>query len=806
VDGIAFGSDLSINSNDIESIEVLKDASSTAIYGSRGANGVIIVTTKKGKEGKAKVDFNAYYGPSFVTNLQRPNNTSEYVAFRREAMRTVGQWSSSDDDSKIWDAIELERIKNGVNTNWYDIIFDNAYTQNYQVAVSGGTEATKATASLNYMNDKSPLKGENLDRYNGRINISQRISKGIETGVSAFYNYSIQYADPSSLFSSAQTQVPIGVPYNEDGSINKYPFSGSGSTSINILMDQDRANYVNETKTNRFFGTAYLNAEIIKDLVYHSNLGFDSQNSRNGLFEGTNSSFVNSNSGLAFASKTESHTYALTWENTLTYTKDLNIHSFTLMLGHSMTKNSYEDTHAEGKGLAFEESLFDNLDGTIQNFSISSSLTESSLLSFFGRLNYKLMDKYLLTFTLRSDGSSVLADGHKWGYFPSVAFAWKLKNEKFLSNVDKLSDLKLRLSYGLSGNSAVSPYQTNGGLSKTVYAFDETAAYGYRPYDLSNTSLKWEKTKVFNMGVDLGLLNGKINATIDAYKTWTSDLLLPMILPGHSGFTSVISNVGKTETRGIDISINTKNISTQSFKWTSDITFSADKEKITALNSGQDDVASGWFIGQPTSVFYDYEKIGIWQTSEATEAAKFSQSPGDIKVKDLDGDGTIDTNKDRKILGQKTPKWTAGMNNRFEYKGWELSFYIYARVGQLIKSDAAQNFHPSGWANSSVTDYWTPEHATNAYPRPNFNKDEQMLYYSTLGYRTGSFMKIKEVTLGYNFPKSLIGKVNISQLRVYTTLKNFFTFSKFNDYDPERGGAVAYPMTKQLVFGVNISF
>lgn len=806
VDGIAYGTDIDINPNDVESIEVLKDASTTAIYGSRGANGVILVTTKKGKEGKTKVDFNAYWGPSFSTNLPKVNNTEQYVAMRREAMRAVGQWTSPADDGVIWDAVALERIKNNVNTDWYDLIMDDATTQNYQVSINGDTDATKVSLSLDYFNETGILIGDDFDRFNGRINVSQRIMKGMEAGASALFTTSTRSAAPSNVFHAAQTKEPYGVPFNEDGSLNKYPFTGSGATDINMLFNQDKNNYVDETKSNRFFGTLFLNWEIIKGLQFRTNFGYDSQNSRNGHFEGVNSTFVGSNKGLAKVSKNETHSTAWTWENTLTYTKDFDIHSLTAMVGHSMSKSSFEDTYAEGKGLSFEQSLFHNLDGTSQDYALSSTLTESSMLSYFARLNYKLLDKYLLTATLRADGSSVLAKGNRWGYFPSVAVAWRMKDEHFLSSVDEISDLKLRLSYGLSGNSAVSPYQTTGGLSKTIYEFGTIPAYGYRPYNMANLELQWEKTRVLNFGVDFGLFNNRIYATIDAYKTWTSDLLLPMILPGHTGFTEVISNVGKTETRGIDLSINTVNFDTKDFKWTSDLTFSANKEEITALNTNQNDVGSGWFIGSPTKVFYDYEKIGIWQTSEATEAAKYGQEPGDIKVSDQNKDGAIDANNDRKVLGQQTPKWTAGLNNRFEYKGWELSFFLYARVGHLIQNEAAANFNPSGWNNSIACDYWTPENPTNAYPRPNFNKNESMLYKSTLAYCKGNFLKIKDITFGYSFPKQMISKLNMSKLRIYTTLKNFFTFSAVDDYDPERGGSNSYPMTKQVVFGINVSF
>lgn len=807
VDGIAYGADLTINPNDVESIEVLKDASTTAIYGSRGANGVILITTKKGKEGKAKVDFNAYFGPTFATSLPKMNNTQQYVAQRREAMRAVGQWNSPEDDGSIWDPVALERIKNNVNTDWFDLILEDAFMQDYQVSVSGGTEATKVSFSLSYMNETGVLKGEELSRYNGRITVSQKLGQKGEAGASALFNFSSQDNVAGNVFHQAMTKEPYGVAFNEDGTINKHPFTGSGSTDINMLFNQNKDNYRNETESNRFFGTAYFNYELIKGLRYNTNLGFDIVNSRNGVFEGVNSTFVTANKDMARVSKTEDKSRTYTWENTLTYSREIGDHAFTLLAGHSMSKSTSEDTYAEGKGLAFEESLFHNLDGTQQDYIMKSSLTESAMLSYFGRINYKLMDKYLFTATLRADGSSVLAKGNQWGYFPSVAVAWRVKNENFLMNVEEVSDLKLRLSYGMSGNSAVSPYQTTGGLSRTIYSFGEkNPAYGYRPFNLANQDLEWEKTSVLNFGIDLGLFNNRVYTTIDAYKTWTSDLLLPMILPGHSGFTKVISNVGKTETRGIDISINTVNFDTPDFKWTSDLTFSANKEKITALNTKQDDVANSWFIGHSTKAFYDYTKIGIWQQNEAEQAAKYGQEPGDIKVKDFKNKGYIDPNEDRKVVGQQTPKWTGGLNNRFEYKGWELSFFLYARVGHMIRSESRLNYQPSGWRNSSVQNYWTPENPTNSYPRPHLNKNESMLYFSTLGYEKGDFLKIKDITFGYNFPQKMISKANLSKLRVYTTMKNFFTFSSCSDYDPERGGSLSYPMTKQLVFGVNVSF
>jgi TonB-linked SusC/RagA family outer membrane protein len=806
VDGIAYGSDVTVNPNDIESIEVLKDASTTAIYGSRGANGVIMITTKKGSKGKTRVDMNMYCGPVYSTNLPKLMNTKEYVAFRREAMKAVGKWSSEADDASIWDSESLTRIHNNVNTDWLDLVMQSAFTQNYQVSVNGGTETTQVSASMDYLKETGLLKGDDMKRYDGRLNIVQKINRNMEAGASVLYSYRQQFASPSGIYHYAQVYDPYGVPYNDDGSINEHPFTGSGSTSLNPLLDQSRDNYEDETIANRLFGTAYFNWTIIKGLTYRTNLGVDVQNNREGVFEGINSSYATGNSGLAFASKDETHNNSYTWENTLTYSRDFGIHSLTAMLGHSMSKSHYEDTYASGKGYSFEEGLFHNLDGAQKDYKISSSLTETSILSYFTRLNYKLLDRYLFTFTLRADGSSVLAEGNKWGYFPSMAAAWRIKDETFLKDINAISDLKIRLSYGLSGNSAVSAYQTSGGLSETFYDFEGTAAYGYRPYLLANHDLKWEKTRVLNFGVDFGLIKNRIYATVDAYKTWTSDLLLPMIVPGHTGFTSVISNVGKTETRGIDITVNTVNFDTPKFKWNTTFTFTANKEKITSINSDQDDIANGWFIGQPTRVFYDYEKIGIWQTNEADEAAKYGQVPGDIKVKDQNGDGKITATDDRKIIGQQTPKWTAGLNNSFQYDDFELSFFLYARVGQTICNYANLAFYPSGWVNQPACDYWTETNPTNAFPRPNFNHDQKMLYFSTLGYEKGDFLKIKDITLAYNVPAVILQHTGLSKLRLYATMKNYFTFCHQSNYDPERGGAMSYPLTKELVFGINVSF
>jgi TonB-dependent starch-binding outer membrane protein SusC len=336
------------------------------------------------------------------------------------------------------------------------------------------------------------------------------------------------------------------------------------------------------------------------------------------------------------------------------------------------------------------------------------------------------------------------------------------------------------------------------------FAFDETPAIGYWPNIVANKELGWEKTATINAGIDFGFWNNTIMGAVDVYHTKTSDLLMERILPSVTGFNNIIDNVGKTKTSGIDITLSTRNISTPKFTWTTDLNYSMFNEEIVALSVGGDDVSKGWFVGKPLRVHYDYEKIGIWQNGDKDEATKYNKKPGEIKVKDQNNDGLITAAADRVVLGQASPKWTAGMSNNFSYRNLSLSVLVYARVGQTISSDYAGSYYPGGLFNTAVVDYWTPENPTNAYPRPIANVTDQ--YLSTLRYLDGSFFKIKDIRLLYNLTKSNFKKMPFSNVAVYATAKNYFTFSNVKNYDPERGGSVDYPLTKQLVFGLNVAF
>jgi len=799
VDGVQYSSYIDINPNDISSVEVLKDASSTAIYGSRGANGVILVTTKAGKAGKTRVEFNNYAGVNQLTNFPAITNTEQLVAYWREEYRSAGQWSSPADDSKIFGTEAMSLIDRGVNTNWVDLMVHDGFVQNYHAAVSGGNEKTTLRLSTEHFNEKGFLKNDELTRYVQHLNVDHKINQRIKVGSVLNFNTSNQDRRNTSFWNLIKNN-PISEPFNDDGSVRQYPFP-NGSLSLNPLLDEDSQEYTNNTKTNHLFLQGFGEWNFLSNLSLRTSVGYDLNSSMQGIFESANSTQMGVNSGLSRSAQYHNRSNNFTWENVLTYNAEIKDHAITAMAGTSIIKNRSTWLRAEGKNQPFTSSLFYNLGNNSTQILTQSNLIESNISSYFGRVNYKFKDRYLLTSTFRADGASVLAQGHKWSYFPSVALAWRVMEESFAAGLKhSLSDLKLRISYGESGSSAVNAYQTQGGLARVAYSFDETAAFGYWPKLLANPELGWERTATLNFGADIGLFNDRVSATIDVYKTKTRDLLLNRQLPTLIGYASVIDNIGKTETKGIDLTISSRNIAGKNFQWDSDFNFSTFNEKIVELSTPTDDIGNGWFIGQPTRVFYDYEKTGIWQVGEEQEAIKFhpSNKPGMIKVKDQNSDGKITADKDRTIIGQATPKWSAGFNNNFSYKNVTLSILAFARVGQTISSLYHGYYYPGNTA--AVVNYWTPENPTNDYPRPSRSQDP---YLSTLTYKDGSFFKIKDIRLAYAFKQNIFkAPVNFT---VYGTAKNYITFSKIKDYDPERGGNVEFPLTKQMVFGLNIN-
>jgi TonB-dependent starch-binding outer membrane protein SusC len=799
---------LDINPNDIQSMEVLKDAASTAIYGSRGANGVILITTKRGTSGQPKISFNSYYGIQSLTGYADIMTGPEFVALRRESRRTAGLWSSEADDSKIFDPVQLANYQNGIWTDWAKELLGTGSQQNYQIGISGGSEKTTYYFSLEYFNEKGLLKNDQLKRYSGRLMLEQRLAKPLKVGVNMLYTLKDNDRRTNPL-NQANKFIPLSRPYDDNGNFLPAP-AGEGQNAISPIADEQPGAFVNNVMDRRLFSSLFVDLQVLKNLSFRSTLGVDLINNRNGFFANTNTIDAGYQ-GLSIARDSLGLTTQLNWENVVNYNQTLGVHDFQITAGTTTLTTRNEGYKAEGRDLISPTFLYHNLRGTQSSKNVESNLRETALASFFGRVNYKLMDKYLLTLTMRADGSSVLAKGKKWAYFPAAALAWKVKEEGFLREVDFMNEMKIRASYGISGSSAVAPYQTTGGLGGSTYVFDrgasELPAYGYYPSILEAPGLTWETTATTNFGLDFGFFNNRISGTIDLYQQDTDGLLLLRQIPPTSGFSTIWDNIGKTRNRGIEVLLSTVNMNTGGgFRWNTDFTFTSNQERITELPTGNRDLVNQWFVGQPGRVWYDYEKTGIWQLGEEAAAAENQQKPGDIRVKDQDGDGKI-TVEDRIVLGTPRPKWSLGVNNRVSFKGFDLTVFVFARIGQMINSEAAGSYKIDASENGTMVDYWTPENPTNAYPRPDSRTNRTTArYYSTLRYMDGSFVKIRDITLGYSLPATVAGKIALSRLRVYATAKNYFVFSNMNPYDPERGGALDFPMTKQLVLGLNAEF
>ncbi|GEO06081.1 SusC/RagA family TonB-linked outer membrane protein [Adhaeribacter aerolatus] len=801
VDGIQYGSFVDINPSDIASVEVLKDVASTAIYGTRGANGVIIITTKRGSAGRTSITFNSYVSSYQKGKYPRMMNGDEYAQLKREAYRTTNNGVYRD-DKDIFQVTELEYLQNKQFEDWQSYIFHNGLLQNYELNLTGGNEKTSFSVSGGYQRDRGLLLDDIFRRVNGKVSVDHKISNVFRVGVSAIYTFKNQDKRDNPL-NMANKILPIAKAFDETGKLILNPAPGY-SAQFNPLADEQPGVFENNILDKRLFSSAYLDVQLHKDLLFKSTIGLDIRDYRNGFYRGHNTIANvgrNSRSGVNI-----SNTFNYTWENTLNYNKTFGEHAFQGLLGTSSIGTNYEEYDASGNNQASPITSFYDINSNTASKAIGSRLRETQIASFFGRINYKFKDRYILQGSLRADGSSVLAKGSKWGYFPSASVAWRVIEEPFMKDITALDNLKLRVSWGKSGNSAIDPYATLGGLSLSAYAFGTTAAYGYWPSVIPNPNLTWETTATYNAGVDFGFLGNRIAGSVDAYLSRTSDLLLPSLLPPATGYSEIMENIGQTENKGVELSLNTQNITGPGFNWSTDYTFQLNREKIVALNNGVTrNEANSWFVGSPTRVFYDYKKIGIWQLGEEDAAtAMGGYKPGDVKVADLNNNGKIDP-ADRTTFS-RVPKYSFGFNNNFSYRNFDLGVFVYGRVGQFINYEYnAGGYKPSALENGSNIDYWTPENPTNAFPRPNSSySTTNYLFQSTLGYVDGSFVKIRDVSLGYNLPAALLKRAGVGKIRVYSTLQNYFVFSNMKDYDPERGGDLSFPLPKQIIFGVNV--
>jgi TonB-linked SusC/RagA family outer membrane protein len=805
VDGVQYNNYQDISPNDILSMEVLKDASSTAIYGSRGANGVIIITTKKGTSGKPRVGFSMYYGVSEVAGYPKPMTGSEYADLKRQAFRTIGTWNSPADDPKVFtNPADLAAVQKGTNFYWPGATIENGSQQDYNVNVSAGSEKTKVFFAYGFFGEEGLLPNDYSKRHTVRLNIDQSFGSKVTVGLSSQFTYYKQNIRSDNILNQSNKVIPFYTPYDSAGNLVRFP---GNANQFNPLFNNEPGYYVNQFNTTRLLTTGYVDWRFARGFSFRSLLGITNGNSRNGYFVDANTIERSLASGSQ-SRVSNNMSVDITWENILTYSQNFGKHTVGATALTSYIKGTNDGSSASGTGQLLRSQSFYALQNNPANLAISSSYVSSTLLSGAFRINYAYNRKYLLTVTGRADGSSVLSEQNQWQFFPSVAAAWRIVDEQFLTNSKTVSDLKLRVSYGSAGNSAVRPYSTQSGLMLVPYSWNDLQALSYalNP-QTGNSNLKWELTATANLGLDFGFWNQRVSGTIDWYDSKTEDLLLERSLPSSSGLSKVVQNIGKTRNRGIEIGIQTVNIRKSRFTWTSGINFTSNKEEIVDLVGGQDDVANKWFIGKPVNSFYDYDKIGIWQTADSVGAASVGRKPGDIKVRDVNGDKLITANGDRIVLGSAVPKYIFGFNNDFKIGDFDLNIYIFARQGQMFVSDYALKFEPNAIENGASVDYWTPENPTNNYPRPNANISRAALpFATTLGYKDGSFVKIRNITLGYTLPVRWSDQMKIRSLRIYASARNYFTFSKIKDYDPEGAGSFDRPLNRLLVGGINVEF
>lgn len=901
IDGISGGNINNLNPNDIESIEVLKDASSTAIYGSAGANGVIIVTTKQGDKGKVSVDFNAFCGINAFPAYPKTYTGEAWLDYLNAGFegyygKTVYEVEGIDPNSegaytKYIDRLFNERgvpnaAKDAYNAgkfiNWKDEILKTGVQQNYNVSVRGGSEKLTGYMSLGYMNEKGIYRKDNYNQINFRSGGTFQLNKMINFGFQATVTHKDRDRRNSRL-SKILNAAPVGEIYDELGNLRKYVIDEPIASYVNIMADDIPGAYSNNIKSTSLNISPYVEIKPIKGLSYKSLFNAGVSTSRNALWDGFNTymKLTGSQDNIRKSSKTHNDSWSIQWQNILNYGfKIKDIHDISVTGIMEYNRSISESTYAYAQEFEFDSYTWNSL-GSGTNSKVTSSYIQKRMLSYAARVNYNLLGKYLFSATMRWDGASQLYN--KWDSFPSVSFGWRVSDEAFMEGTrDWLDNLKLRVGYGITGNSNIPAYSSltlseDPGNKSQVYL--NLGGGRVQEYILAqavaNYSLGWEKSYNLNIGLDFGFFGGRIDGSLEYYNTDTKGVLYKRPLPSVYGNYNakanytMMSNIARVKNHGVELTLNTRNIIKKDFQWTSTFTFAKNVEKLVSIDLGNnvsvdDLVALNLFMRNPIHTYYGYKKEGIWQKDQADMAACFGLFPGQVHlatptltwdpsytytgyvqdrisneytsverhgayyginedgekvyyrqgtpVVGADGKTTIEgenlyspnANNDKMILGHATPDFTIGFHNNFTWKNFDLAIQTVMRWGFMTNGDLL------GYANATNQptsfDYWTPNHATNAFPLASLGVSSQAK--EAMLYVDGSFIKVKNITLGYNLPKNTLRSINMSKLRVYATVQNPFIWAKsgmLKGLDPENT-STDFPLYKTIVIGINASF
>ncbi len=799
IDGVPITGDLrDIDQSSIERIEVLKDASAAAVYGSRGANGVVMITTKRGgTTGKTEFTLNATYGTSEIRREVDMMDAQEFANFRREAFRaggTAAQRAACENymtspaacDQFALDATMRANLAAGVNTNWQQELLRTGNLQNTQLGFSGGNADTRFRAGFGYLGQTGISIVQAYDARTGSFNVSHDQGRlNLQLGVQGAVT-NRDAGRGAVMWDEALFNPPVGRVRDTTGALVFLP------TEDGLLVNPVSAarGYERQIDRTNVLGTLTGSFRLFEGLRAHVNFGPQFSRQTDGRFVGI---FTRQKRGQgapdATALRSENLNYTLS--NFLDFDREYGdrMHHVQGTALYEVASFRTVFDSAASLALPFENQLWYNL-GTGSTPTLNGAYTRTALKSWMGRVNYTLLDRYTLTLTGRYDGSSVLAAGNKFAFFPAAALGWQVGDEGFMQRLPALSDLKLRVSYGRVGNSAIGAYQTLGLLGRTWYANNNNYLVGFTPGSIPNPNLRWETTDKFNAGVDFGVFSQRISGSIDAYRENTHDLLLSRALPFTSGYTSVLENVGATKNTGVELSLTTQNLQKwHGVDWTTDFNISANRNRIVALASGLTaDVGNARFVGQPINVYYDYRYAGLWQMGDSALArTSCGCRPGDVRVEDLNGDGRLNA-EDRTIIGRhfNFPRWQGSLNNRFTVGRADLSVLAMARVGYTINDAFTIAYNSlAGRFNNVSTNYWTPENQTGTDPRPSTAGLGN--FANSRAYKEGSFVRIRDITLGYSLNESLARRVRASNARLYVRAQDPFIFTSYKGWDPEAG-------------------
>ncbi len=803
-----------LNPGDIESINILKDAAATAIYGSRGANGVVIVTTKNGGYNqKAEVTYDGSIGVQSLRKKIDVLNATEFAILRNDAL-----YDTNPSKGKYQYLSQAEIDQLGEGTDWQDEAFRTAPVTNHQLTVSGGGSNVRYSISGSYFDQEGIIRNSGFKRFTTRANVDVKLTNSLKVGLNLNGNKTDTDNASSGIVSSLLLMPPTATIYEDDGTYTlRNPFENVFSNPIASINERT-------SKTRRYYvlTNVYAEWEIIKNLKLKVTFGANISNSKNSSY--VPSYIYDGASSNGSASISSSEVYSWLNENTLTY--NLNVgknHAFNFLVGYTQQENRNESFGAGSSDYVTDDLLYNSLGSGSVISTPSSSASKHSLISYLGRINYNYKEKYYLSASLRSDGSSRFGEDKKWGVFPSIGASWNIAKEKFFSNIGQtLSDLKLRFSYGVTGNQEIGNYQSLSTLSSSRYLFNDETAIGFSPDRISNSDLGWETTHQYDAGLDVGLFNDRLNFIIDVYYKKTTDLLLDVNIPWSTGYSSSLQNYGSVANKGLEFTVNSKNFIGK-FKWDTSANISFNRNKVLELGGGVDSYISNGYIvkvGEPLGLFYGCVTDGVLQAGEESTKGQFtgqgSPKAGDLLYKDVDGDGTFVSSSDREIIGKAQPDFIFGLNNTFSYGGFDLSIFLHGVIGNDLHNANKQQLELfSGQQNADVTaiDRWTENNPSQTIPRAKLDPAQII---SSRFIEDGTFIRLKNLTLGYTLSQSLVKSLGISNLRLYASATNLFTWTNYSGFDPEvtsgsnteRQGydSGIYPVSRTYNFGVTIKF